>query len=458
LVWLTFVCCVSALGGFLFGLDSIIISGTIGAIKSGFLLTSSQEGFFVSASLIGCAVGAFAAGPLADRFGRKPILQAAGAITLAGVSACTLADSFAMLALTRLLGGVGVGLASMTCPLFIAEVAPKHIRGRLVSLYQLAITIGILTALLYNASIVAHLTGGSWIGRRIAHALHDDTWRLMFAVQIPAAAIFILLCSCLPESPRWLMGRHRIEDAMRILKALVGGNEAAIALQAFSEDEQFLALNSTRLRDRVYRRPLLVSIMLAIFSEFSGVTVIFYYGPLLLLAAGASETGALSGFALLGIVNMLSTFGALLLIDRIGRRQLLLIGSVGCALCLIALGTLMLIDLHRPAVLVAFVCTFIIIYAATLGPTKFVVAAEIFPHAVRGRGAALATTAVWLSGAVINQLFPSVRDQFGAYVMFYFFALMLVAQIGFVLARVSETAGRSLEEIEARTGIAAVVP
>lgn len=443
--WLIFVCAVSALGGFLFGLDAIIISGTIGPVRTQFALGSTAEGLFVSASLIGCAFGAALAGPIADRFGRRTSLVAAGLVTLVGVAACSFAATPVMLVLTRFVGGLGVGMASMTCPLYIAEIAPQRLRGRLVSLYQFAITLGILAALLLNALIAASTGEGGGLVSAAIELMGGDAWRVMFATQVPAALAFTLLALAIPESPRWLLRQGEPVRASTILRSFIGVEEAEEALRQRDDDAapRLAALFSPQ-----HRRPTLIAVVLAIFSELSGITVIFYYGPLLLAAAGAGETGALSGFAILGVVNMAATLIALWLIDHAGRRRLLLIGSIGCAGCMMLLALLLQQETRSVVPLIAAICLFIGFYAFSLGPIKFVVAAEIFPRALRGLGTALGTTTVWTTGAVINQLFPIVRDGLGPHIVFYGCTAALLAHFVFVWRFVPETAGRSLEEIE----------
>jgi MFS transporter, SP family, arabinose:H+ symporter len=432
LVFLVFVCAASALGGFLFGLDAVVISGTITPVKAQFGLSSLMEGLFVAASLMGCAIGAFAAGGLADRHGRRRNLMLAAIIVLIGVCVCSVGSSSSGLIASRFAGGVGIGIASMICPLYIAELAPARLRGRLISLYQLAITIGIVAALGSNA-VVLQVWDAALRPSALLQALHlDAAWRVMFAVQMVPAAAFVLLCLALPESPRWLLQRGRVAEAAVILRRLVPAREAADVIAGMAAGQ--VPETYAGLLKPAYRRPLSIAVVLAVLSELSGITVVFYYGPLLLASAGATELAAVGGFALLGVVNMISTLLAVWLIDRIGRRPLPLIGEPQPPL----------------ALLVVLICVFVALFACSIGPIKFVIAAEIFPAAARPQGAAITVTMVWVTGAVINQLFPLVRDSFGPGVVFAAFALALLGQFVFVLRRVPETAGQSLETIGER--------
>lgn len=451
--WLLFVCVVSALGGFLFGLDAIVISGAIGPVTAQFRLDSGQEGLFVSASLIGCAIGAAFASASADRFGRKPNLIAAGVITLLGVTICSFAETTTSLISSRFIGGLGVGIASMTCPLYIAETAPAHLRGRLVSLYQFAITLGILAALACNALIVAWIARDGADGSGLAGLFHQEAWRLMFGVQIPAAALFVLLCVFIPESARWLLMRGETGRARSVFLSFFSREETDGLVRTFVAETA--AENKGRFVDLFagrYRLATLITLVLATLSELSGITVIFYYGPLILQTAGADTEGALSGFAILGVVNMVATLIAIWLLDRAGRRRLLMIGTAGCAVCMVALATGLQVRSQDPVFLVGAICAFIAFYAFSIGPVKFVVVSEIFPRHLRGIGTSLGTAAVWTSGAVINQLFPAVRDGWGADRVFYFCAATLIAQFLFVWRVLPETAGKSLEEIERQWG------
>jgi sugar porter (SP) family MFS transporter len=428
------------MGGLLFGLDAVVISGAIGPVKAQFALSGFWEGLFVAASLVGCAVGAAAAGPLADQIGRKLNLILAGLVTLVGVSLCTFAQSIDSLILSRLVGGLGVGIASMTCPLYIAEISPAYLRGQLVSLYQFAITFGIVIALFCNAAISGDSDGQAWLA--------GEVWRSMFGVQIPAAALFMVLCTFIPESPRWLLMRGKTVRALRLLAVVLGQTEADRVHHQFTAESSEQPRSRLRqLLSRQYRRPALIAVVLAAFSELSGITVIFYYGPLILQAAGARTEGALSGFAILGVINMAATLVALALLDRVGRRKLLMLGSFGCAACMLVLGLALQCG-QSSLVANAAICVFVAFYAFSLGPTKFVVASEIFPRQLRGLGTSLGTTTVWFTGAVINQLFPVIRDVAGPSVVFYFCAASLIGHLFFVSRFLPETANKSLEEIE----------
>jgi sugar porter (SP) family MFS transporter len=452
-VYLTFICSVAGMGGFLFGFDSIVISGTIPQLKSDFQLSAAAEGFYVSASLLGCMVAAPIAGVISDRWGRRNLLFAAAFLTSFATLLCAMAQSAQTLIIARLVCGLGVGSASMVCPLYIAEVSPQALRGRLVTIYQFAITIGICISLFSNAALNALASqlppGGedSWKG-----LFQAQTWRFMIGSQLLPSASFLILCLFIPESPRWLYraGRQRAAfDVLKKINSLEAANTIYVDLEdSLRRERVHLAEAPYRLLWERYRKPMLMALFLGVVSELSGITVVFYYGPTILHDAGFELGGALSGFAAIGLVNMVTTVIALWLIDRIGRRPLLLVGTIGAIVCLIAIG-ICFTGLHSASnVAVLAICGFVAFYAFSIGPIKFVVASELFPTALRAKAVATFIFAVFTSGALVNQLFPLVRDHWGVPASFYCFAAILVPQVLFAWAFLPETAGQTLEHLD----------
>lgn len=425
----------AATGGFLFGFDQIVISGTVDAVRARFMLSAAEEGFFVSSALIGAMIGAAAAGRLSDSLGRQWSLVLAGLLTLVAAFMAAAAPGPAVLSSARLLGGLGIGIASMVCPLYIAELAPAAVRGRLVTLFQFAITLGILVALVSNAWLAAHEGA-----LRDGLGLESELWRWMLATQALPASLFLALCAGLPESPRWLMQRGESDRAARVLERFIPSTEACAEL---AEIHRAAPRGALRRILSGHRRALFVALSLAVFSEMSGITVVFYYGPTILTEAGFGFGGALSGIVSIGLVNMLATLIALWLIDHAGRRRLLLAGTIGGVACLLAIALTM--ARGEQGLLVPLICGFVVFFAFGIGPIKFVMASELFPTAVRGTGAALVTVAVWATGALVNQLFPLIRDAWGASASFAAFGAVLALQIPFVIRFLPETAGRSIE-------------
>ncbi|WP_372784685.1 sugar porter family MFS transporter [Phenylobacterium sp.] len=431
---LLLVCAAAAAGGFLFGFDQIVISGTVDAVRARYGLHAGLEGLFVSAALIGAMVGAAAAGWLTDALGRRFNLLLAGGLTLFAALAAALAPDAALLIAARMVGGLGVGVASMVCPLYIAEIAPSASRGRLVTLFQFAITLGILIALISNALLAARFAappGGAQV----------ELWRLMLATQAVPSLAFLALSWPLPESPRWLARAGRADEALAILGRFAPLAEARAALAEVAVDAAPKGALGRLLSED--RRALGLALALAVFSELSGITVVFYYGPSILSRAGFAFGGALSGIVSIGAVNMLATLIALTLIDRVGRRALLLTGTAGAVACLV--GITLTIGAGAGPRLVALICGFVICFAFGIGPIKFVVVQELFPTATRGVGAAALTVAVWGAGALVNQVFPTIRDTWGAAASFGLFAGVLALQIPFAILLLPETAGRSIE-------------
>lgn len=448
--YLTVISIISALGGLLFGFDTAVISGALAPLKAQFTMTSAMEGWLVSSALVASAVGAAIAGALSDCFGRKIVLLTAGMLFIVCSVGCGLAWNLSILILARWIGGLGVGLASLVSPLYISEVSTPHLRGRMVSLFQFAITIGICLALFSNAwlqflsSHHVHLFGSNllhWI-------IDQQVWRGMFSMEIFPALLFTLLCLVIPEAPRWLVKAGRTEEARNIL-CTIGG--ASTADREMGEIRRAIVSESGSIRQLFQpglRKALFISLFLAITSELSGITVVFYYGPSILERAGFTLGGALGGFVSIGLLNMLFTIVAIWLMDIAGRRTLLFVGSAGACCALAAIGFLFHTGRSADIDLVAMMCLFVACFAFSMGPIKWVVMSEIFPTRIRGRAMAIATLAVWTTDGIYNQCFPLLRDTLGISATFFIFAAVLLPQFLFIWKVMPETRGRTLEAIE----------
>lgn len=450
LPFLLFICLASALGGLLWGFDAIVISGTIPPVKEQFALGSGMEGFFVSSGLLGAVIGSGLAGWLADRFGRSRNLLLAAVLLAVSAAGSAWAPSIGLLIFARWIGGIGVGISAMVCPLYISEISPAHLRGRLVTVFQFAITIGILIALVSNAwlhdlaeKLADTVNAGFW-----HWFLVSETWRAMFAVELIPGAVFLLLALFLPESPRWLVKRGRGEDARRVLgRVLREGAEAEVKeIQAAIAFEQTIKSRFASVLQPRFRKPLTIAILLAVFAQWSGINVIFYYGPSVLEQAGFEIGGALSGFATIGFFNMIFTVVAMMLVDKLGRRPLMIVGTLGAMVCLIGIG--LGLGTAPAPLLIAMICGFVAFFAFSLGPVKFIFASEIFPTNIRSHAMAVVVLALWLSDTIVGQVFPLMRDAFGASTTFFLFAAIITPQLWMVWKAMPETAGRSLEEIE----------
>ncbi len=448
--FLLFVCMVSALGGFLWGFDAIVISGTIGPVKAQFGLAAFMEGLFVSSGLIGAVIGAAAAGPLSNRHGRKPNLCLAALLMLASAVGSAWATGITTLIMARWLGGLGVGIAAMVCPVYIAEISPSHLRGRMVTLFQFAITIGILAALVSNAWIarLAKESDVTGAGVFIQWFLVDQTWRSMFAAEMIPGILFVILSMTIPESPRWLVQAGRNKQALSVLGKVLkrGSDEELLDIQKAVSREASETSSFSEVFNPRYRKPLVIALLLSIFSQFSGINSIFYYGPTILEEAGFGATGALGGMATIGFFNMIFTVIAIAVVDRAGRRPLLLIGTAGAILCLCGMG--LFLNSGKTGPLIVLICGFVAFFAFSIGPIKFIFASEIFPTNVRAHGVSVAVLVMWAADTLVGQLFPMLRDSIGAPATFFTFAALLAPQLWMVWRFMPETAGRSLEEIE----------
>ncbi|MHB9036425.1 MAG: sugar porter family MFS transporter [Armatimonadota bacterium] len=455
--FLTYAAIVSALGGFLFGYDTVVINGAVSQVSRQFSLSSAMVGTFVASALFGCMIGSAMAGFLSDNIGRKKTLTFAALLIVVSALGCGIAWSAWSLIIFRWIGGVGVGFASMVCPLYISEISPSHLRGRLVTLFQFAITVGIFVSFLANTGWQSlSSAGGSETG--LYHLMVvSEVWRAMFASVALPAAVFFFMCFSIPETPRFLAKIGKDAKAMEIL-VRIGGR--AIAEQQMAEIRDVLAIEEGRMGELIrpgFRKALFVALFLAIVSEMSGVTVVLYYGSKILSSAGVPFASALGGFALVGLVNMVFTMLAIWLMDKAGRRPLLGVGTLGCCIALASLGVLFMTGNSGGFVIMALICLFMACFAFSIGPVKWVVMSEIFPTRIRGRAVAIATLAVWATDWIYNQMYPVLTDNFlfklvgnnmGTGIVFLFFAVVLIPQLYFAWKIMPETKNRSLEEIE----------
>jgi len=424
---------VAALGGLLFGFDTAIINGALVFLKKDFGLTDSQTELAASAILFGAVAGAAIAGWLTDRYGRRRLLFGAAMLFTLSALAAAVPRTLTEFVVARLAGGLAIGVASLLVPLYIAEIAPARIRGKLVTLNQLAIVTGILLA--YVASY--YLAG-----------LGLASWRWMFASAALPSVLFMLTLLLVPESPRWLLGRGRDAEALGTLTRLNG----PVAAAAEAEEIQ-AALAAERgeqasLRQPRLRRPLRIAVVLAVLQQITGINTILYYGSIIFTEhSGQSATSAIGANALIGGINFAGTVVALFIIDRVGRKPLLLFASGGMAL---ALGALVVaLQLHAPGpLLLGLIMLYVACFAVGLGPGVWVVITEIFPNAVRGRAASLATVALWIACTLISFTFLSLVKAAGLAGAFGLYAVLSAFTFAFVWRAVPETKGRTLEEIE----------
>lgn len=443
-LWLTLVGVVTLLAGILFGYDQGVISGALPFITSAFDLSRRLSEVVTSWVTLGALVGALAAGLLADRLGRRHTLMLAGAVFMVGAGVSGLAPDTAVLVAGRFVVGFGVGVASVAAPLYAAEMAPKATRGRFVSTYQLAITIGILIA--YVVDDVLSPSG---------------SWRIMLAGAAVPGLLLVLAMIEMPESPRWLMKVHRRDDAADTLRRVRGstGVDAALdAVEAELADERDQA-SWGEVFGKTLRRPLLVGVGLAVFQQITGINAIIYYANEIFAKAGFTtpEQQAKATLYAIGVVNVLATLIAVGFVDKVGRRPLLLAGLVGMTLSLATVGFAFLAfdetaTQSGPSTvgIVTVIClvVFIASFAFSLGPVVWTVINEIYPNRVRGRAVAVATAVNWASAFVVSQSFLTLVDRIGTAATFWLFSGFSVVAFLWIWRKVPETKGRSLEEIQ----------
>ncbi len=441
---------VAALGGLLFGYDWVVIGGAKPFYEKFFHLTDpSQQGWAMSCALIGCLVGALVSGWLSDRFGRKRLLIAAGLVFAASSIGTGLAPSFAAFVPWRLLGGFAIGMASSLSPMYIAEVAPAQYRGKLVSLNQLTIVVGILLAQVVNW-LIAKPVPADATSLQILQSWNGQVgWRWMFGVTAIPSVLFFISMFLLPESPRWLAKNGAHERAQRVLSRIGGesyGERALREIEATVEDANGADLRI--LFDRRMLRVLSLGIGLAVLQQWCGINVIFNYAEEVFSAAGYTVSDILFNIVVTGAVNLLFTFVAIAFVDRYGRRILMLIGSAGLAIIYSCLGAFYYIHSRGIHMLVLVVAA-IGCYAMSLAPVTWVVISEIFPNRIRGAAMSIAVTALWVASFILTYTFPLFNHSLGAAKTFWIYAAICVVGFLFIRARLPETKGKTLEQIEA---------
>ncbi|HYG25076.1 MAG TPA: sugar porter family MFS transporter [Verrucomicrobiae bacterium] len=448
-VWL--ISSVAAMGGLLFGWDWVVIGGAKPFFQRFFNLTSeAQIGWVNSCALIGCLVGAVAAGALSDKFGRKRLLILAALLFAVTSLGNALANTFNIFVFWRILGGVAIGLASNLSPLYIAEVAPAQVRGKLVSINQLTIVIGILLAQYINWFLVRNLPEGatdefirnSWFGQQ--------GWRWMFGLTAAPSLLFLLGMFFVPESPRWLAKIGNDERARAVLRKIGGARYAAAAsdeIQSSLASEQVERVRFSELLAPRMRNVLILGIVLAVFQQWCGINVIFNYAEEIFRAAGYDISSVLKNIAWTGSVNLAFTFVALGVVDRGGRRPLMLLGSAGLALIYIAMGFCYHNEVKGLPMLL-LVLAAIGCYAMSLAPVTWVVISEIFPNRIRGAAMAVAVTSLWIACFILTYTFPILNAKMGSAGTFWLYAAICIAGFFFIKFKLPETKGKTLEQIE----------
>ena len=424
---------VISLGGLLFGFDLSIISGTVSAFSAHFNLQDAGIGLSVGCINIGAAIGSLLAGKLSDSLGRKKaLLFCALLFAITGVGTGWAAN-FAVFIIFRMFSGVAVGIAAMVCPMYIAEVSPAVIRGRLVAFYQLAITVGILLAYLSNYLLLN-------VGK--------NNWRWMFSSQSVPAILFFAGLFFVTESPRWLIRKKRTKEAVDILEKIIGREYASRELNTI-ESSFKTGVNKVGpdLSRKLIRHIVFLGIIVAFFSQAVGQNSLFSYAPEIFKEAGTAQASAFLQSVILGVINLLFTFLAIGTVDRYGRKNLLLYGSALLFLDAVALA--LCFYMQVPAIwILVFVLGFIAIYAATIGPVTWVILSEMFPNRIRGKAMGAATLSLWISNFFTTASFPVMKAHLGMSFVFGIHSLVCFAYFVFIIKKMPETKRKSLEDIE----------
>ncbi|WP_426451308.1 sugar porter family MFS transporter [Paenibacillus sp. S-38] len=439
MLFVTLVSIVAALGGVLFGFDTAVVSGALGFLEQRFDLSQAQLGWAVSSIIIGCIAGSAFSGSLGDKFGRKKVLIAAALLFIGGTVGSALPDTFNGYILARIIGGIGIGITSALCPLYNAEIAPAKYRGRLVALNQLAIVTGIFLVYFVNSWIAGH-GNDAWDV--------STAWRWMFGAGAVPGLLFFLLLFFVPESPRWLIKQGRPQEALAILLKIHGEDLArkeVLAIKASSKEESG---SFGQLFMPGARAALLIGVILAILQQITGINAIMYYAPIIFKEAGTGTDASLLQTILIGFVNLVFTILSLWLVDKVGRKALLLIGSASMTICLTVIGLAFQTGHTSGPLVLIFILLYVASFAVSLGAVLWVVLSEIFPSRIRGRAMAIGTMALWVADYAVSHSFPPLLASAGPALTFWLFALMSLITVFFTWRSIPETKGKSLEEIE----------
>jgi SP family xylose:H+ symportor-like MFS transporter len=441
---ITFIALSAALGGLLFGYDTAVISGAIGNLTEYFHLSPVETGWAISSALVGCLIGAFFSGFLSDTFGRKVTMIITAILFILNSVGTAFPTSFTMFVVFRIIGGIGVGIASMVVPMYIAEIAPPKRRGALVGNYQLAIVIGIVVVYFVNYFIA--LQGDADWNLNIG-------WRWMFGSEIIPSILFLIFIFLIPESPRWLFQKGETSKAIVVLQKLNTAEEVA---QVQSEIENSLHQEDKNqwkhLGNPIFKKVLFVGVGLSIFQQLTGINAILYYAPEIFKSLGSSTDVSLLETSILGVVNLLFTLLAIRLVDKMGRKPLLYIGSIGMTIALAAVGLFIYFNAIGNWVL-PFLLLFMASFSISWGPIVWVLLSEIFPNKIRSLALAISVFIQWVANFVVTQVFPSLvenqwlKDNFNGAFPFYLFSIICLFSIFFINKYLPETKNKSLEEI-----------
>jgi len=443
--YILFIALSAALGGLLFGYDTAVISGAIGNLTEYFHLSPFETGWAISSALVGCLIGAFFSDYLSNRFGRKATMLITAILFILNSVGTALPISFSIFVIFRIIGGIGVGIASMVVPMYIAEIAPPKRRGALVGNYQLAIVIGIVVVYFVNYFIA--LQGDANWNLKIG-------WRWMFGSEIIPSILFLIFIFLIPESPRWLFQKGKKENAIGVLEKINAPDEV---LQIQEEIENSMHQEDENqwkhLVNPLFKKALFVGIGLSVLQQLTGINAILYYAPEIFKSLGSSTDISLLETSILGVVNLIFTLLAIRWVDKMGRKPLLYIGSIGKTIALAAVGTFIYFETIGNWVL-PFLLLFMASFSISWGPIVWVLLSEIFPNKIRSLALAISVFIQWVANFVVTQFFPSLVENqwlnmhFNGAFPFYLFSIICLLSLLFIWKKIPETKNKSLEEMD----------
>lgn len=454
--YLLFLAIIAALGGFLFGYDTAVISGTIPLVVGQYGLDTMSQGWYVGCALVGSIIGVLCAGILSDGIGRKWSMLLSAVLFTTSAVGCAVSHSFDQLVVYRIIGGMGIGVVSIVSPLYISEISIPKYRGRMVALYQLAVTIGFLGAYLINFALLRWSSSDPTLsGDWMQLIFSTEVWRGMLGMETIPALLFLVAILFIPESPRWLILRHKDDRAREILRTMHRDpevvesqmSETRAAIAATSAEQSSLRL----LREPAVLRPVLIGVAIAMLGQFMGVNAVLYYGPSIFEGAGLAAQDSLWYQVWIGIVNVLTTVLAIFLIDKVGRKTLVYYGVSGMIVSLVLIGLYFLYGEAigiSPTWLLVFFLAYIFFCAGSISAVIFVFLSEMYPTRIRGLAMSLAGLSLWIGTYLIGQLTPWMLETLTPSGTFFLFALMCLPYLYIVWRLMPETTGKSLEEIE----------
>ena len=451
--YVIFLTVIAALGGFLFGYDTAVISGTTEDVKVFYHLSDIQQGWYVGCAIIGCILGVIIAGRLSDAFGRKPVLMTAAVMFSLSAIGCAVYSGFDQLVIYRIVGGVGIGIASIIAPLYISEISIPEYRGRMVSCYQLAITVGILGSYLANSAVLKWSQGVIYDSGFLKLIINDEVWRGMLGMETIPALLFLLVLFLIPESPRWQIVKQQENKALRTFEKIYPPEQARKEIAEVQDVLSKEIKSDWRLLFKPgFRIALIIGVCLAMLGQFMGVNAVFYYGPKFLLEAGLEKTASLDFQVWVGLVNVLSTILALTVIDKIGRKKLIYIGVSGMIILLAGIGLFFYSVASGQEIstwiLFGLILGYVFSSAISISAVIFVLLSEMYPVKVRGTAMSIAGFSLWVGTYLIGQLTPWLTTRLSASGVFWLFGFMCIPYLLITYFLVPETTGKSLEEIE----------